>query len=181
MIHIFGNSLNFLAMVSTEINSGRTNINWSDIVVAAPMSENDLPDIVQIERTTIYSPWSGEMFRREIERKNPGLIVVRSKNRIAGYFCFWQVLDEAHLLNFSLRVDLRGKGLGEYLMNYLENKCRNMGLSRILLEVASTNYHAIKLYKKCGFVKVGLRKRFYEQTGDDAILMEKMIQVTSTP
>jgi ribosomal-protein-alanine N-acetyltransferase len=61
-------------------------------------------------------------------------------------------------------------------MDYLGNTCQTMGLSRILLEVAKSNHPAIKLYRKCGFVKVGLRKKFYQETGDDAILMEKFIQ-----
>jgi len=154
-------------------------IDWPDVVIASPMSESDLPETVEIEQTTIYSPWSRDMFLAEIERQNPGLIVFKVENRLIGYLCFWKVMDEAHLLNVSLRVDFRGKGLGKFIMDYLENTCRQIGLSKILLEVAETNHLAIKLYKKCGFVKVGLRKGFYQETGDDAILMEKFIPVDS--
>jgi [ribosomal protein S18]-alanine N-acetyltransferase len=145
------------------------------------MTEDDLRETLEIEGTTIYSPWSRDMFLREIERQNPGLIVFRVENRLIGYFCFWKVMDEAHLMNVSLHFDFRGKGLGRFLMNYLGDTCEQMEISRILLEVAETNHVAIKLYKKCGFVKVGIRKRFYEQTGDDAILMEKLIQADSVP
>lgn len=155
-------------------------IDWSDVVVASKMSESDLPEAVKIEQTTIYSPWSLDMFLKEIERQNPGLIVFKVETRLIGYLCFWKVMDEAHLLNVSLHADFRGKGLGKFIMNYLENTCAQIGLSKILLEVAQTNHPAIKLYKKCGFVKVGLRKKFYQETGDDAILMEKFISLEAS-
>ncbi|MFH0961021.1 MAG: ribosomal protein S18-alanine N-acetyltransferase [Pseudomonadota bacterium] len=162
-------------------NNFSQTIDWSDIIIASPMSENDLPETMEIEKTTVYSPWSRDMFLSEIERENPGMVVFKAQNKLIGYLCFWKVLDEAHLLSVCLHFDFRGKGLGEFLMNYLEKKCKKMGLSRILLEVAATNYQAIKLYKKCGFVKMGLRKKFYKETGDDAILMEKLIQANSVP
>jgi [ribosomal protein S18]-alanine N-acetyltransferase len=161
------------------LNKVSKTIDWSDIVIASPMSENDLPETMEIERTTIYSPWSRDMFLNEIERENPGMTVFKVQGQLIGYYCFWKVLDEAHLLSVCLHFDFRGKGLGKFLMDYIENTCQTMGLSRILLEVAKTNHPAIKLYKKCGFVKVGLRKRFYQETGDDAILMEKFIQDNS--
>lgn len=149
---------------------------WESRIVLSSMSMTDLPEAVEIERTTIYSPWSGEMFQKEIEARNPGLKTFRLKNRLVGYFCFWKVLNEAHLLNLALHVDFRGKGLGRFMMRNLEQTCKEMEISKILLEVAETNYVAIKLYKNCGFVKVGIRKRFYQETGDDAILMEKRLQ-----
>ena len=143
------------------------------------MSESDLPETLEIEQTTLYSPWSRDMFMTEIARQSKSLTVFKVENRLIGYLCFWKVMDEAHLLNVSLHADFRGKGLGKFIMDYLENTCNQNGLSRILLEVAGTNYTAIKLYKKCGFVKVGLRKGFYRETGDDAILMEKFIPMDS--
>jgi [ribosomal protein S18]-alanine N-acetyltransferase len=163
------------------LNKVSQTIDWSDIVIASPMSENDLPETMEIERTTIYSPWTEDMFLNEIERENPGMKVFKVQGQLIGYYCFWKVLDEAHLLSVCIHLDFRGKGLGKFLMDCLENTCQTMGLSRILLEVAKSNYTAIKLYKKCGFVKVGLRKKFYKETGDDAILMEKFILANSVP
>ncbi len=149
---------------------------WESRIVSSPMSITDLPEVVEIELTTIYSPWSGEMFRKEIESRNPGLKTFRFKSQLIGYFCFWRVLNEAHLLNLALHADFRGKGLGRFLMRNLEQTCNEMEISKILLEVAETNFVAIKLYKNFGFVKVGIRKKFYQETGDDAILMEKRLQ-----
>ncbi len=150
-------------------------ITWEDFVTALPMSSEDLPEAMAIERTTIYSPWSEYMFQTEINQKNLGLITFRIKGQLVGYFCFWKVLDEAHLLNLSIHVDFRGKGLGTFLMKYLEQICINMDISSILLEVAKTNYSAINLYNKCGFVRIGMRNKFYPETGDDAIVMRKRL------
>jgi len=161
-------------MNSDKYNCG--NIIWDRLITHSSMSENDVAEAVEIERTTIYSPWTGDMFLKEIGGKNSGLTAFKFENRLIGYFCFWKVFDEAHLLNLSLHVDFRGKGLGRFLINCLEEACKSMDISKIILEVAETNYAAIKLYNKCGFIRVGLRKRFYEETGDDAILMEKRIQ-----
>jgi ribosomal-protein-alanine N-acetyltransferase len=149
---------------------------WKNRIVLSSMAMTDLPGAVEIEQTTIYSPWSREMFQKEIEAKNPGLKTFRLENQLIGYFCFWKVLNEAHLLNLTLRSDFRGKGLGRFLMRRLEQTCKEMDISKIVLEVAETNYVALALYKNCGFIKVGVRKRFYQETGDDAILMEKRIQ-----
>ena len=150
-------------------------ITWENLVTALPMSSEDLPEAMAIERTTIYSPWSEYMFQTEINQKNLGLITFRIKGQLVGYFCFWKVLDEAHLLNLSIHVDFRGKGLGTFLMKYLEQICINMDISSILLEVAKTNYSAINLYNKCGFVRIGMRNKFYPETGDDAIVMRKRL------
>ena len=151
-------------------------ITWENLVTALPMSSEDLPEAMAIERTTIYSPWSEYMFQTEINQKNLGLITFRIKGQLVGYFCFWKVLDEAHLLNLSIHVDYRGKGLGTFLMKYLEQICINMDISSILLEVAKTNYSAINLYNKCGFVRIGMRNKFYPETGDDAIVMRKRLK-----
>lgn len=151
-------------------------ITWENLVTALPMSSEDLPEAMAIERTTIYSPWSEYMFQTEINQKNLGLITFRIKGQLVGYFCFWKVLDEAHLLNLSIHVDFRGKGLGTFLMKYLEQICINMDISSILLEVAKTNYSAINLYNKCGFIRIGMRNKFYPETGDDAIVMRKRLK-----
>ena len=151
------------------------NIDWSVVLEVSGMSRTDIEDAVEIERTTIYSPWSEDMFRLEIDRQNDGLVVFRLEGKLVGYYCFWKILDEAHLLNFSVRQEFRGKGLGTFLMDHLQQVCKRKNISIILLEVAETNYSATKLYGKSGFVRVGTRKRFYRDTGDDAILMEKRL------
>lgn len=158
------------------LKSAIGNIKWEQLVISSAMSMEDLPQVMEIERTTIYSPWSKDMFRQEINDKNPGLISFKCGAKLIGYFCFWKVLNEAHLLNLSVNIDFRGRGVGQFIMNQLEITCNNMDISLILLEVAETNYAAIKLYKECGFVHTGIRKKFYIVTGDDAIIMEKRLQ-----
>ncbi|MGC8657454.1 MAG: ribosomal protein S18-alanine N-acetyltransferase [Desulfomonilaceae bacterium] len=159
-----------------NITSLDANITWENLLVAFPMSLKDLPEVMAIERTTVYSPWSENMFMREIDQKNPGLIMFRLRGKLVGYFCFWKVLDEAHLLNLSIHDDFRGKGMGTFLMKYLEQMCINMNITSILLEVAISNYNAINLYNRSGFLRIGIRKKFYQETGDDAIVMQKRLK-----
>lgn len=162
-----------VAQAMKSVSTG--NIDWSVVLEVSGMSRTDVKDAVEIERTTIYSPWTEDMFHLEIDRQNGGLMVFRLDGKLIAYYCFWKILDEAHLLNFSVHQEFRGKGLGTFLMDHLQQVCKSMNISIILLEVAETNDAATKLYKKSGFGRVGRRKRFYRDTGDDAILMEKRL------
>jgi len=146
-----------------------------EVLKADSMHPTDLEQVLAIERVSFIAPWSRAAFEEELANRHSRLIVFRIHWRIVGYMCFWQVMDEAHLLNIAVLPDMRRAGLGKSMMEHLEAVCRETGLKRILLDVARRNTAARRLYKKCGFRSIGFRKKYYPEAEDDALVMEKWL------
>ncbi|MBI5252111.1 MAG: ribosomal protein S18-alanine N-acetyltransferase [Desulfomonile tiedjei] len=147
----------------------------NDTLQAEPMKAEDLNSVLEIEKVSFPTPWSENMFLEEMQHRHSRLTVFRSRGEIVGYMCFWEVLDEAHLLNIAVHPKERGHGYGSQIMAYLEKVCLQDGLKRIILEVARRNSMARSLYRKYGFNSIGFRKKYYTAVEDDAIVMEKWL------
>lgn len=115
------------------------------------------------------------MFMGEIANNSAHPIVFRSPRGILGYVCVWFITDEAHLHNIAVRPNMRGKGLGLEFLCYVEHLSKQKNMRRIVLDVARGNRPARNLYLKAGFRSVGFRKNYYADTGDDALIMEKLL------
>lgn len=139
------------------------------------MMQSDLDEVLEIEKASFPAPWSRSMFQEEMANRNARLIVFLEDSRIVGYLCFWEVLDEAHLLNIAVHPERRTLGYGQHIMARLQEICRRDGLKRIILDVGRRNTAARSLYRKCGFSSIGFRKNYYTVAGDDAIVMEKWL------
>lgn len=134
--------------------------------------ENDLEDILLIERDAYEFPWSEQIFR-DCLCGNYMCIGVSMYEKLAGYMIVSQILDEAHLLNICLSKDWRGNGLGGYMLDYLVSELNIKKVKRLFLEVRPTNLVALALYNRKGFEIIGLRKDYYPAKGgrEDAITM----------
>ena len=144
-------------------------------IVSQPMRLSDLDEVLAIENASFASPWSRNMFMDELANQAASVIVFTFEGDLIGYLCFWEVVDEGHLLNIAVHPSRRRDGLGSFIMDYLERCCVQRGLSRILLDVARRNAPARNLYKKCGFHSIGFRKNYYAEVQDDALVMEKCL------
>jgi len=89
---------------------------------------------------------------------------------IIGYIGVMYVLDEGEISNIAVHPDYRGKGAGSALLHAAQEYCRSKGIKTLHLEVRPGNISALSLYRKCGFVRSGLRKGYYADNGDDAFL-----------
>ncbi len=136
-----------------------------------PARIRDLREIVSIERLAFPTPWSPILFWSELFKKKTRLWVVEEGEKIAGYLCFWEVVDEIHLANLAVAPDKRRQGLASFMLRTLIGYARRRGFRRILLEVRERNLPAQKLYQKFGFQIDGRRRSYYRDTGEDAILM----------
>jgi [ribosomal protein S18]-alanine N-acetyltransferase len=142
---------------------------------AIRMKPADVDEVLAIERDSFAEPWTKNMFLDELANRSARLLVLKMEERIIGYMCFWEILDEAHLMTIAVHPRHRGKGFGKFLMDKLEELSRKAGLKRIILDVARRNRTARNLYGKCGFMSIGFRKSYYKVTGDDALVMEKWL------
>ncbi len=132
----------------------------------------DVDQVADLEKATFARPWSRDSFLREME-KNPAAryLVIEKQGRIIGYAGAWVILDESHITNIAIEESERGKGYGHALTEALMKYISNLGAAYATLEVRVSNTVAQKLYASLGFVKVGKRKRYYEDNGEDAWLM----------
>ncbi len=139
------------------------------------MKPADVDEILVIEHDSFADPWTKKMFLDELANRSARLLVLKMGERIIGYMCYWEILDEGHLMTIAVHPRNRGQGFGKFLMEKLEELSRKAGLKRIILDVARRNRTARNLYGKCGFRSIGFRKSYYKVTGDDALVMEKWL------
>ena len=142
------------------------------------MKAEHLPEVLEIERESFYAPWSKKAFLNEInQNKLSIMLVARAKDQevfsgILGYACIWSVIDEFHITNVAVMPEFRGKGIGEQLIGFIVTLAKEKGVNILTLEVRQSNYGAIRLYCKTGFMPVRIRKRYYSDTDEDAMVME---------
>lgn len=141
-------------------------------VIYRRMTAQDVEAVHQIELATFPEPWSLQSFRDEMERNACARYIVAEENgEILGYAGAWLVLDEGHITNVAVSQHRRGEGLGRGLMQALMQYASNMGVEYMTLEVRKSNLTAQKLYRSLGFIELGVRKRYYENNGEDALLL----------
>jgi [ribosomal protein S18]-alanine N-acetyltransferase len=142
-----------------------------------PMRLDDLDEVLGIERVAFPHPWSRQAFVYELrENRVARMWVARAAGEaaapIVAYLCLWFIADEVHVTNFAVHPAHRHRGIGRQLMGTLLELYRQEGARRAALEVRPTNHVARRLYEAFGFREVGLRKGYYFDTGEDAVLME---------
>lgn len=136
------------------------------------MKEQHIGGVLQIERVSFPTPWSQQAFTYEITQNNFAYYVVAlDEGQVLGYAGMWMVLDEAHITNVAVHPDQRGKKLGKALMLEMMRQALLRGAVRMTLEVRPSNYVARQLYQALGFKEKGLRKKYYTDTNEDAIIM----------
>ncbi len=135
------------------------------------MTLNDVDGVHAIEQATFKKPWKREDFVKEMTTNACArYLVAEEAGKIIGFAGAWIVLDEAHITNIAVSAAYRGRGIGRMLTEGLLQYAANLGVIYATLEVRRSNEIAQNLYKSLGFEYVGLRKRYYEDNGEDAFL-----------
>lgn len=148
-------------------------------VTLQPMSIHDIPIIEELEKRCFSAPWSGDVYRHELTSNRLGSYWVMRRTAESGegtppilaYGGYWLMGQEAHIVTIATHPDFRRRGLGRRLLQAMIDKAIEAGALEITLEVRASNYAAQALYKSIGFVVVGVRKHYYHDNGEDAILM----------
>lgn len=115
--------------------------------------------------------WTLESLKGEMQKSSTCFFVAVESQEIIGYVCFSLLYDEAELNRICVLPQYRSKGIGSRLMDFLINKLKALSCAKLMLEVRSTNSEAVALYKKFGFKTDFVRKGYYLNPPDDAILM----------
>ena len=146
---------------------------FSRDLVIEEMKEADLDEIMAIEKRSFAAPWSRTLFRETISFPLAFNLVARKKvdNTLAGYANFYLVRDEVQVLNVAVAPESRRMGYATALLEHAIAKLAARGGKEFFLEVREGNAHAIELYGKLGFRKVGRRRGYYSETKEDALVM----------
>ena len=141
------------------------------------MTNKDVNGVFNISYACFSMPWSIESIEGEINNPLAKYIVARDEdsNLVVGFVGIWIVVGEGSITNIAVHPDYRKQGIGAKLLESLINLCTHLDCSLINLEVRASNYPAQNLYEKYGFVVDGLRKGYYEDNKEDAILMTKYL------
>ncbi len=131
--------------------------------------------IHSISTGSIKGGWSLDAFKTECKKDNVKYCVALNNGDVIGFIGISTVLDEADITNIAVDKNNRNSGIATELINNISLWCKENNIIRINLEVRETNTPAINLYKKTGFIKCGVRTRYYQDTGESAILMAKQI------
>jgi len=144
------------------------------------MKPDDLDEVMAIERLCFPTPWPRQVFEMELKSKRSFKRVIKIGNVVAGYIVAWTIYAEGHILNIAVHPNFRRRGFGESLMRCCLDYFLKRGIRYATLEVRRSNMGAIRLYEKLGFRSVGIRRGYYSDTGEDAIVMMLNIKQNST-
>jgi len=171
------------------------------------MTLADVPEVGAMERMVFTLPWSNHAFEYELQYNQAAhFVVVRareaptdqrqgermpewpgwkrrtksSRQPVRGYGGFWLIVDEAHICALAVHPDWRGQGLGELLLVYLIDHATALNAAVATLEVRTSNLVAQCLYRKYGFEVVGLRKGYYSDNHEDALIMTTAVLVSAS-
>ena len=140
----------------------------------APMQVDDLPEVLVIENDVYPYPWTRGNFLDSMYNGYQTWTLREASGALAGYFLLMLAVDEAHLLNISVRRDLHGHGVGRMQLDKAVAVARENGMQSVLLEVRPSNHRALAVYQRYGFAQIGQRKGYYPAAGgtrEDAIVM----------
>ena len=146
----------------------RVHIRW--------MIRRDMPEILEIENASFEFPWSDKDFIRSLRQRNCIGMVAESDERIVGFMIYELHKTRLHILNFAVHPDERRRQVGEQMAEKLIGKLSHQRRNRILLEVRETNLSAQLFFQKVGFRAISLLRGFYDDTVEDAYLMEHRYQ-----
>ncbi|CUH96292.1 hypothetical protein P22_2382 [Propionispora sp. 2/2-37] len=131
----------------------------------------DIEAVMKVEQASFSTPWSQQAFESELKNELTYYLVLCEGRKIIGYAGMWIIVDEAHVTNVAVLPEYRGRGLGEKLMSSLKEAAAARGAASMTLEVRPSNRAARSLYEKLGFVRCGLRRNYYTDTAEDALIM----------
>jgi len=137
-----------------------------------PMALGDVPHVARMEAEAFRTPWKEDTFQSLLERPGVELWVADLEGEVAAYAILWCTLEEGELANIAVRDDLRGRGIGSDLLDWMLGVAERSGVRTVYLEVRESNEGALRLYGGRGFEEIGVRKQYYDRPREDARVLK---------
>jgi len=142
-----------------------------------PFADEHVPGVLKVERECFPAPWTEAMFRQEVEEKwLSRSFVALQKDDVIGYVIAWFLRGEVHILNLAVAKSQQRRGIGRHMLAHVVDLAESEQCHMITLEVRVTNEPAKLLYLSMGFAPVGIRRRYYHDNNEDAIVMTKRLR-----
>lgn len=140
------------------------------------MKAEDIRDVMEIEEVCFTSRWNEDMFLYEIEENEFGSFFVYCiEDKVIGFIDFWITFETCQLANLAIHPAYQGKGYAKELMDTMVMYANKAGCENIMLEVRVSNHRAKGLYEAYDFIEMNVRKGYYSDNGEDAIVMCKAL------
>ena len=137
------------------------------------MREEHIDQVYRIETDSFSIPWTRRDFENELKNNLAIYIVALDNNEVIGYAGMWHIVNEGHIVNVAVKEERRRRGVGALMMEKFIEIAHAKEMIGLTLEVRMSNTAAQRLYYKFGFKAEGIRRRYYADTGEDAIIMWK--------
>lgn len=145
-----------------------------DIIKVILLTDEHTDKLVELENRCFSDPWTKNMFSGDLKSEHTYYLGAFNENEdLIGYIGMWDVGDTGDITNVAVHPKYRRRGIASLLITELYDICIDKSISHINLEVRESNNNAISLYEKLGFEKVGLRKNYYKNPSENALLMTK--------
>ncbi|MDX8047577.1 ribosomal protein S18-alanine N-acetyltransferase [Gracilibacillus sp. S3-1-1] len=136
------------------------------------MELSDIDFVQTIEERSFPTPWPRYIYEEELtNNKHAQYFVATVNEQVVGFCGSWMVLDEAQITNIAIDPDYRGKGYGQGLFQYVINYAVAHEIHHLSLEVRVSNLTAQRMYKKFGMEPGGIRKNYYSDNQEDALVL----------
>jgi [ribosomal protein S18]-alanine N-acetyltransferase len=144
-------------------------------MIIRSMTTADLPVVVALDQASFSQPWPPAAFEAELANINSRCWVVEEDACVVAAMVIWRVLDEAHIATIAVHPDYRRRGIGRALLRTGMDSAYAEGARIYHLEVRAGNLPAQKIYVEFGYEVVGRRPRYYQDNGEDALLMSLVL------
>lgn len=146
-------------------------------VVLVPLADEHVADLLEIEGELFPAPWTEAMFRQEVEEKwLSRSFVALLGEKIVGYVIAWFLRGEVHVLNLAVTTSQQRKGIARFMLAHIVGLANEEACHLVTLEVRVSNEPAKLLYFSMGFAPVGIRRRYYHDNNEDALVMTKRLR-----
>ena len=163
----YGNSSSLLPIYLKKSQAERS---LEESIQILPLTQEDIHTIAPIFSSDFDEFWNIDTLQNDFKNENSTYLVAKLHNEIVGFAGFLKIVEEANLMNIVTKVNKRQLGIGSKLLSAVISKAKEQNCTSITLEVNVNNLPAINLYEKFNFKRIGLRKKYYNNT-DDAIIM----------
>lgn len=151
------------------------------IVIERLSTAADLDAVVELEEASFNNPTTRDWYERELERPDVCFIyILRTPDVPVAAFCaFWLVVDQVHINNLAVRPEMRRRGLGSRLLDAVMKEAGKLGAASLMLEVRESNMAARRLYERAGFNVHSVRKSYYTNPVEDALVLVRVTNAES--